>query len=78
MWRFYVLGIAKIYGLAGETGLKAFYDEQNISRFPGMSANLRDAAWVLKVSSQLAENAQAPYVSCASLCLLVEAQMQDH
>lgn len=69
MWRFYVLGFAKIYGLAGEAGLKAFYDEQNIIRFPGMSANLHDAAWVLKVSPELADPAHGPCVSCAStLC----------
>ncbi len=40
---------AAIYGLAGDSGLRAFYDENNVKRFPGMSANLEQAAWVLKV-----------------------------
>lgn len=38
-----------MYGLAGDEGLKAFYDEKNVARFPGMSDNLKQAAWVLNV-----------------------------
>ncbi len=48
VWKANVLGAA-IYGLAGDSGLKAFYDEENVKRFPGMSTNLEQAAWVLKV-----------------------------
>ncbi|EIE18644.1 cytochrome P450 [Coccomyxa subellipsoidea C-169] len=44
VWKAHILG-ATIYGLAGDAGLKAFYDEKNIKRFPGMSANLEQAAW---------------------------------
>lgn len=48
VWKANVLGTA-MYGLAGDEGLKAFYDEKNVARFPGMSDNLKQAAWVLNV-----------------------------
>lgn len=48
VWKAYILGNA-IYGLGGVDGLKAFYDEDNVKRFPGMSPNLVQAAWQLVV-----------------------------
>jgi hypothetical protein len=48
VWRAYILFNA-IYGLGGVDGLKAFYDEKNVKRFPGMSPNLQQAAWKLEV-----------------------------
>lgn len=49
VWKAYILGNA-IYGLGGVDGLKAFYNEENVKRFPGMSANLVQAAWQLEVT----------------------------
>ncbi|CAL8464293.1 g3828 [Coccomyxa elongata] len=59
IWKANVLGAA-IYGLAGDTGLRAFYDENNVKRFPGMSTNLEQAAWVLKDDSGDAHYAIPP------------------
>ena len=49
VWMTEVLG-QKLYALGGAEGLKAFYDEKNVIRFPGMSDNLIEAAWQLEVT----------------------------
>ena len=49
VWKVSVLG-QTLYALGGEDGLRAFYTEENVKRWPGMSQNLIDAAWQLEVT----------------------------
>ena len=39
-----------LYGIGGAEGLRMFYNEEYVKRYPGMSQNLEDAAWKHEVS----------------------------
>ena len=64
-----VLG-QKLYALGGAEGLKAFYDEKNVIRFPGMSKNLIEAAWQLEVT-------HAPSSMCGVCCITASPPGRD-
>ena len=61
VWKADVFG-AVLYGIGGAEGLKQFYDEANVKRWPGMSQNLKDAAWEYDVSCPQA-------LSCMHACM---------
>ena len=52
VWKAEIFG-NMLYGVGGAEGLRMFYNEEYVKRYPGMSQNLEDAAWKHGVSRLL-------------------------
>ncbi|KAK9828853.1 hypothetical protein WJX72_002414 [[Myrmecia] bisecta] len=50
VWKLSILGLSTVYGIGGNEGLRLFYDERNVKRFPAASSTLKAAAWQLNES----------------------------